>query len=228
MSSDIVTAEVVPSGDVAIPSSTAKELTTYRDMFDPDLAFSKLVNEVKSGYIARGFKLLTDKDGGVGKDALINVPHLVIGITYRPGFSIPGTKIRGDYISLESVVADKEFFALPQVRASLGRDIDTLAVYPNESVVYNDGGTGIRRTMTKLLHTTGVIDVGGDFKKDGDRIYDRPCELWASGAELAMSGIVADVDGEPFRYLAVRGLRRSDYKYDDNGTPQDATTYYFA
>ena len=221
MSDDIATGEIVHS---SAPVSTGKELTSYRDLFDPDLAFSKLAAELKSGYIARGFRLLTDKDDGVGKDALLNVPHMLIGLTYRPGFTIPGTKIKGDYVSCEAVVADKEMFALPQVRASLGRQLDNLAVFPNETVVYNDGGTGIRRTLTKLLHDTGVIDVGGDQSKDGDRIYDRPCELWARGADEAMAGIVADVDGEPFRYFAIRGLRRSDYEYEG----QDATTYYFA
>lgn len=220
---DIATGEIVAS-KAPVNNRTGTELSTYRDMFDPDLAFSKLASEVKAGYIARGFKLLTTKDDGPGKDALIHVPHMIIGLTYRPSFLLPGTKIKGDYVSCESVVADREMFALPQVRALLGKGYDTLAVFPNETVVYNDGGTGIRRELTKTLHLNHVIDVGGDYNKDGERIYDRPCELWASGAELAMSGIVADADGEPFRYFAIRGLRRSDYEYEG----QDATTYYFA
>lgn len=199
---------------------TSTQYTDLRPLYDPDMDFRNLAQSVKSGYIARGFRL-------VSKDALIDVPHLVLAVTYREGFLMPvergyGKGIKGDYISLETVVADKETLALPQFKHVLANR--ALEVFPNETAVYNDGGTGIRRKITQLLHDTGVINVGGNLQKDGERIYDRPFALWEWGADRAQDGITADADGEPFKYLVPRGLRRSDYEWEG----QPAVTFYFA
>lgn len=199
---------------------TSEQYTDLRPLYDPDMDFRRLAEGIKQGYVARGFRL-------VSKDALLDVPHLILAITFREGFLLPvergyGKGIKGDYVSLESVVADKDTLDLPQFRTVLGNR--ALEVFPNEPTVYNDGGTGVRRSLVELLHKTGLINVGGDHDKDGDRIYDRPFALWQSGAELAQDGIVADSDGEPFKYLVPRGLRRSDYEWEG----QPATTFYFA
>lgn len=182
--------------------------------------FRNLAQGIKQGYIARGFRL-------VAKDALEDVPHLILAVTYREGFMLPvergfGKGIKGDYVSLEAVIADKETLNLPQFRTVLGNR--QLEVFPNEPIVYNDGGTGIRRKLTETLHLNGIINVGGNFEKDGDRIYDRPVTIWESGAEHAQDGITTDHDGEAFKFLVPRGLRRSDYEWEG----QPATTFYFA
>lgn len=201
-------------------AKTSEQYTDLRPLYDPDMDFRRLAEGIKQGYVARGFRL-------INKDALLDVPHLILAITFREGFLMPvergyGKGIKGDYVSLESVVADKDTLDLPQFKTVLGNR--QLEVFPNEPTVYNDGGTGIRRSLVELLHKTGLINVGGNYEKDGDRIYDRPFAVWESGADIAQDGIVADVDGEPFKYLVPRGLRRSDYEWEG----QPATTFYFA
>lgn len=189
------TTDVAPiEGDV-VPEA-GNSLAAFRSLYDPDLDFRKLAAEAQ--YFTRGFRL-------VDKDELIGIPHIVIAVTYREGYL--RDKIQGDYVSVEAVVADRETLDSPQVRSMAG---DLITVYPNEAVVYNDGGTGIRRKFTEDFHTQGLIDVGG--KSTDDRRFDRPYSLWADGAGLAQAGITVDVNGEKYRMFALRGLRRSDYE----------------
>jgi len=123
-------------------SATGTEVVPYEDRalyigYDPDLDFRKLALESK--YFTRGFRLL-------GKDALIGVPHIVIGVTYREGFPREGKA--GDYVSVEAVVADAKTLASNPIKHQLPMPPDQLSVYPNECVVYNDSGTGVRRYLT--------------------------------------------------------------------------------
>jgi hypothetical protein len=201
--------------DVAVPvSSTARRDIEVAFGYNPDRDFTKLALEAT--YHSRGFRL-------VDKSALVAVPHVIIGVTYRPGYP-RADKEPGDYVSVEAVVANKETLYSPQViqmlRKGQGKGPDDLEVWGNESVVYNDSGTGIRRTLTELFDEIGIINVGSP---NGDEnVYDRQYQMWADGEDRATSGIVADLNGEPFRYTAWYGLRRSDYE-----SPYGpATTYY--
>lgn len=192
---------------VATTEPTESRLDVYAQ-YDPDRDFRKLALEAT--YVAKGFRLLEDKD------ALDGVPFVIIGVTYREGF--PRESEPGDYVSIEAVVADAEMLATAPIRAQLP---DPMRVFPNEPIVFNDSGTGVRRALTQLFHETGLIDVGsvrGDLNP-----FDKPYQSWKAGADQATTGIVATVTGEPFRYLALRGLRRSDYEWQ--GKP--ATTFYF-
>lgn len=192
---------------------TEEGVLEFRLLYDPDLDFRKLALE--SQYHARGFRRIE-------KNWICAVPIACCGVTYREGFV--RDNVQGDYISLEAVVADKDILELPQVRLSYAEaheGVTDLYVFPNEPIVFNDGGTGVRRTITKLLDDVGAIDVGG--KADDPRRYDRPFSLWKAGAAEAQVGFTAFPNGKPFRYFAARGLRRSDY--DSPYGP--ATTFYF-
>jgi hypothetical protein len=180
-------------------------------LFDPDLDFRKLALEAT--YYARGFRL-------IDKDLLIGVPHVIIAVTYREGYTDKNTKITGDYVSVEAVVADADTLTLPQVSHQLP---DPLLVAPNEPVVYNDGGTGIRRTLTELFHEMGIINIGNVVARKGENSFDHPMSQWVSGADRAAEGITATGTGEKFRYVALRGLRRSDYENEYG----EGTTHYF-
>lgn len=196
-------------GAVAIPDSATEGRSLMAAWgYNPDMDFRKLALEAQ--YHARGFRL-------VQKEQLIGVPHVIVGVTYRPGY-VQQNGQESDYVSLEAVVADKDTLESNPVKHMLP---DSLEVFGNEPVVYNDGGTGIRRYLTELFHNVGIIDVG---KVKGDENpFDRPHQQWDSGAERATTGIVADHDGVPFRFIAFRGLRKSDYE-----SPYGpATTYYF-
>lgn len=188
-------------------------LSIMRELYNPELDFRQLALEAQ--YFSKGFRL-------IDKNELLGVPFVIIGVTYRDGFR--NGPILGDYISVEAVVADKDTMSSPQVRHQVG-DRD-LTVYPNEAVVFNDGGTGIRRDLTELFSNMGLIDPGLPAK-DQNR-YDRPMSLWAEGADLAASGINADDKGNVFRYIAMRGLRVSKYEIPEQYGKGDASTYYFA
>jgi hypothetical protein len=199
---------------VAVPDPTGvteeRLITEVAYGFDPNMNFKKLALE--ADYFAKGFRLVEDKDD------LAGVPHVITAVTYRPGYSGSDGTV-SDYISLEAVVADEDVLNSNPVKHGLPAE---LHLYPNEPVVYNDGGTGIRRYMTELFHSIGLIDVG-QAPEDGNA-FDKPYQSWASGADRATSGITADLTGKPFRFVAIRGLRRSDYESPYGA----ATTFYFA
>jgi len=175
---------------------------------DPDRDFQKLALEAE--YFSKGFRKVDKAD-------LEGVPHVIIGVTYREGYTRPdGT--RGDYISVEAVVADKATLESSPIRHMLPRE---LAVWGNESVVYNDGGTGIRRELTSLFHSIGLIDVGAPSTKK-ENPFDRPYQEWVNGSDVAATGITEDLEHNPFRFIAARGLRRSDYESPFG----PATTFY--
>jgi len=208
-------AQTSPDQSVALPDPA--ELAQLRDYYDPALDFRKLAME--ASYYARGFRLIE-------KDDLIGIPFIVISVIYREGYLNPEHKIKGDYVSLECVTADRETMYSPQTRALMRKVRDdqgaNLTVYPNEPVVINDGGTGIRRSITEYLTEAGDIDPGGD--PSDERQFDRPYLMWARGAEEAAYGIDHHTDGTKLRYFAMRGLRRSDYENEYG----PGTTHYFA
>jgi len=197
--------------DLALPAESPAQIDFFRSVYDPDLDFRKLASEAT--YFTRGFRL-------VEKDDLIGVPHVIISVTYREGY-VTETGIKGDYVSVEAVTADAATLDSPQVKSMT--DSRELAVYPNEAVVYNDGGKGIRRSLTELFTRMGLVNPGYATQQD-ENPADRPFSLWVSGEDAATSGIIADANGEKFRYVAMRGLRKSDY--DSPYGP--ATTFYFA
>lgn len=174
---------------------SADELNRLSVFYNPDLDFKRLALEAQ--YRSKGFRL-------VSKELLKGVPHVIIGVTYREGYPRGGKP--GDYISIEAIVADQYTLNSRPVRSQIEGE---LAVYGNEPVVYNDSGTGIRRELTRIFHEAGMINVG--TVKD-DTAFDRQYQQWKEGADRATTGIVADVNGEPFRYLAMRGLRLSEYE----------------
>lgn len=188
---------------------TATELRELANWtgYDPDLDFRKLADQLTG--VARGFRL-------VDKAVLVGVPHIILSVTYRLGY--PRNSVPGDYVSVEAIVADKATLESNPVRHILPTD---LSVWGNEPIIYNDSSTGIRRSLTALFQRMGIIDVGPATNKN-ENAFDKQFQLWANGAERAQDGINADLDGVPFRYLAPRGLRRSDYE-----SPYGpATTFY--
>jgi hypothetical protein len=201
---------------VAVPEEN--RIAEYQG-YDPDLDFRKLALEAT--YFTKGFRLIEKKQ-------LVGVPHVIIGITYREGF--PRSGKAGDYVSVEAVIADAATLLSLPVQSQLPPE--GLRVFANEAVVYNDSGTGIRRYFTEQFHRAGIIDVG---KFDEAKVasesnpFDRPYQRWASGADRATTGIVADNNGVAYRMVAMRGLRRSEYDWTppEGGKPVPAETYYF-
>ena len=180
-------------------------------LYNPDDDFRKLA--LDTYYISEGFRL-------VDKEDLIGVLFVVKRVVWREGFPREGTE--GDYVSCECIIADRATLESEPVKRHLPTP---LAVYANEPVVFNDSGTGIRRRMTRLIHEAMLVDVGQPLTADQNE-FDKPFQTWASGAGMAQAGIGGS-DLTPAKgglYLALRGLRKSEYLW--NGQP--AVTYYFA
>jgi hypothetical protein len=199
----------IPEPVAALGSET--ELRELESLFyNPDLDFRKLA--LDSAYRAQGFTL-------IDKEALENVPFVVKRVVYRPGFPRGENKEPGDYISAECVVADREFLSLPQVKYKLPTE---LKVYPNQPVVFNDSGTGIRRKLTEAFATASIVIPGKN--RENENPFDQPFQRWIGGADVAQSGIDGTMLGAQGVYFSQGGLRRSDYE-----SPYGpATTWYFA
>lgn len=210
------------SAELVNPTES-RAVSAVRGLFDPDLDFRKLALEAQ--YYARGFRLVHKAilSAPVDDPTQTGIPFVVVAVTYRDGYVSTTSGEMGDYMSLEAVIADVDTLDLPQFRSVRSR-MEDAGLFPNEPIVFNDGSTGIRRTMTELLQNTGLIDVGTLPKSMKDaNPYDKPYGSWDKGGDLAKTGITRFTEAQPFRYVATRGLRRSDY--DSEYGP--ATTFYF-
>lgn len=194
------------------------------------LNFVDLVNSPNADEV-EGFDLLTSEH----KHRLIGVPFVIIGATVREGITQDGR--RSNYWSLEIVTADeptlKERVSRGRVTDPTGKPLEAALVGPNETLVINDGSTGIGRQITEYLHRKGLISVGvisddtATGGAAGESPYDRYHEEWPYGADKATAGL--NYRNAGLTLVCPRGLRVSEY---DN--PRDPTgktksyTYYLA
>lgn len=166
------------------------------------------------------------------KPHLIGVPFVISAATFRYGRKLPTGEYR-DYVSLEAQVFVRRW--LEELRAK-GRikDIDALAVYPGESIVINDGSTGIRRQIVAILHDRGAIQVAPPeiVKEYGAGVYDRPYWNWVGEFQEANTNTHVPeypelrIDLTETRALIIRGgLTVSEYS---NEYAEDARTFYLA
>lgn len=176
-------------------------------------------------YVIDGFTLIGDKD------ELMGVPHAITGLTYW----MHKPKQRG-FVALESTIGDAASLELALKRGWIPKKtkLDELPFSPNERVVYNDGSTGVRRQVTKLLHKARLIDVGNEQINDDSR-FDLPWTSWASfsqykrqtvddeGNEIIVPHFTENERGYPLVIGAIRGLTKSEYSNSDT---DEGLTYY--
>jgi hypothetical protein len=212
----------VPGADL-VPGSTDAQLRRFIEngLYDPDLDFRKLLAEGGGeAFWSQGFRL-------VSKEDLLGVPFVIISATYREGF--PRAGVKGDYVSIEAVVADADILSSKPVMTHIAHEqpgvstMSDLSVFPNEAIIFNDGSTGVRRQVTEKLAGAGIFDPGPDGPDVLDR-HDRQIQKWKKGADLIGERNVALVNGEPFRYVCRRGLRKSEYENEFG----QAVTFYIA
>lgn len=171
----------------------------------------------------------------VSKDELLGVPHIATKVTYwQP---LEG---RFGFVSVEATIASPDVLTrairrgwVPNVSTP-----DDFILEPSERVVYNDGGTGIRRQLTELFHGVNVIDVGKPDVEDGTR-FDTPWPEWESftetrvqSAEIGEVPCVSKIPTtdekwkggyKPFILRVDRGLSVSEYA---NAYTDDGRTFY--
>lgn len=198
-------ADAEPSTEL-VSATAARELMAA--MYDPDLDFRSAA--LDAAYTSHGFRL-------VQKDELEGVPFVVKRIVFREGY--PRAGVKGDYVSIECVVADQDILSDPII----ARHLPVAHPYGNEAVIFNDSGTGVRRMLTMMCEQHNLINVGK--LTDGENPYDRQFQLWESGAEAAQDGFTAEEHfGHKAILRALRGLRKSEYVHPEYG---EATTWYF-
>lgn len=185
-----------------------------------NLDYASLANEAMDS--VEGFDLVK----GDAKGTLIGVPFIIVGATYRPG--IAQGQRKANYVSLELVTADDKTLS-DRLRAgrilnNRGEVVRELLVNPNETLVINDGSTGIARQVTEYLHLKGLINVGAipagtpTGGEMGTSPYDRYFEEWPAGGDAAGKGL-------SFLLKCPRGLRVSEYQ-NPAGGKELSQTYY--
>ena len=115
-------------------------------------------------------------------------------------------------------------------------DLDTFRFFPEETVIINDGSTGIRRQVTEFLQVQGFIKVAeADQLKSGGKRGESSFDLnpgdWA---EIIHGDVTINDNGfaqyefnfEPGQGLfCVRGLRSSEYS---NDYTKEGVTWYLS
>lgn len=192
---------------VEIPEPSDSVVSAYSSGVNT-LTFDELM-EMES-YTTLGFTPLE-------KEEMKGVPHIITRVTYW----VPKKDQRG-FVSVEATIAGPTHLESAHKRGWISEGQTN--VEPNERVVYNDGGTGIRRQLTKMFHELGLLNVGGSAD-DGDARFDRAWPEWESFSQSREQGehTVPSFDtnhnGNPLIIKQLRGLHVSEYsnEYSDEG-----------
>jgi hypothetical protein len=199
-----------------------------------------IVEALKSGSVS--FADFTDEfvDFVESSGALVDpgvlegIPFGILSVTYREGFTraIKGQSFKGDYVSMEVLIADER--ALNES----GADWKNKGIKPLEVRILNDGGTGIRRQMTRYLHVRSyavVTDVPEDQIKEGGKLgesdFDIPFALWTAIYKGEKTKAQDDTNVYEVEFdrmvIANRGTRPSRYENPEK-KGEIITTWYLA
>ena len=162
--------------------------------------------------------------------SLVGVPMVLTSATFRHGIKDKATGIVSDYVSLEAQVAPQAVLMKAMKRGQFTTQTAEM-LDPGESIVLNDGSTGIFRQITAYLESIGAIKLpeGPAEGEKGKSRLDAPRSQWAGSAVE----VVQESDGTfadtrfPIRLVLPRGIRASVYTNEYTGD-ESATTYYLA
>lgn len=195
-------------------SEIAVALSSDTDLMNVSYADIKNAGEF---YKIPGWDLVSDKD------MLLGVPFIIVGVTFQmPVADKARPAGKRDYVSCRAIIGDKDDLAEAEERGWIP---GKLAFKPEERILFNDGSTGIRRDVVKILDAAGLIKLGHE---DDPARYDLPWTEWEECKQMAQQGenlvpeFTTNHRGNLFTIQARRGLRRSDYTNEYG----DATTYY--
>lgn len=174
-----------------------------------------------------GRDLIGGKDNDVKLESLERVPFLITSVTFRPSFrSLKNPDVWNAYVSVEAVIADASYLA------ACGRSLEGKPFAPGDTIVFNDGSTGIYRQIVEYLEAKGYVTLADGPKTGGmeKSRFDAPPSEWLE----VHYGETSFPEGAPegflrykaeIRLLCPRGLRTSDYT---NDFTDDGTTHYIA
>jgi hypothetical protein len=180
-------------------------------------AFDETADEIQGNDLLKD-QILRDLEG---------VPFGITRLTFRRGAASRKTKgMHLAYVSVEGVIADKEYLA------SRKRSLDDTPFRPGDHIIFNDGSSGVYRQLVQYLEGKGYIVLPDSLPKDGPKEecrYDLPPSKWI---EINAGTNYFDMDADfmvyavDVRLMCPRGLRNSDYT--NEYAPDGATTHYLA
>jgi hypothetical protein len=201
---------------------TDGELISVDD--EPQLS---LWDEVRSRRDEEAFRFnrrtLATRESEFNKYALIGVPFVITKLVFQP---VP-TNIEDEgvgYVSCEATI-----FPFDMVDANARRGLipgcptaaawtESYKVLPEEEIVFNDGGKGIRRELIELLYNARMISVPRptDTKRDFDVPWTEWTEYCQSETREVGEGNLLEIpmfdkvlSGKRLLITAERGLRAS-------------------
>lgn len=160
------------------------------------------------------------------KELLCGMPFVITAVVFREGTKRPD-KTRTNYVSAEIIIANEATMANAIKRGRIKSE-QAQAYRPTETVVINDGSSGISRQLVAYCVGKGYIVVpdGPENGPVGESRYDSLRDGWTFPDGRAI--VTEDENGHPVIRIPIslfceRGLRKSDYEHEDHG---DVTTYY--
>lgn len=157
-----------------------------------------------------GYSLYGGKENDRKLDALVGVPFVITGISFREGDIIPalgtllpdGTRDKEsprDYVSLECLIHP-----------------DYAPTFKRKYIVFNDGSTGIYRQIVAFLASRGEFPLNESLPESGDANTTR--------YDISLSHGPDEPEEFKGNLRCPEGLRKSEYK----GPAGDSVTWYLA
>jgi len=158
---------------------------------------------------------------------LVGVPHIITSVTYRPGV-LDANKVRGDYVSVEYIVAKQAQLDEAIKRGWIPPDNMDVIPHAEERGVYNNSGTGIRRQLTHILWSKGLLVLDKKNAPQSMSDFDKRFQDWESfdqatemndseGGKFPVPCFTREKDGRPLVIIPRHGLRASYMEeYDTN------------
>lgn len=158
---------------------------------------------------------------------LVGVPHIIHTVTYRPG-TLDANKVRGDYVSVEYIVAKQAQLDEAIKRGWIPPDNLDKIPQAEERGVYNNSGTGIRRQLTHILWSKGLLVLDKTNAPQSMSDFDKRFQDWESfdqatemndddGNKFPVPCFSREKDGRPLVIIPRHGLRVSYMEqYDTN------------
>jgi hypothetical protein len=125
---------------------------------------------------------LIKRDEGAGKYGLIGIPFVITKVTFQPRTQQEIDDQQYGYVSCEATIFPHDYVLRNCVRGFVPNVItveawtESYKLFPEEQIVINDGGTGIRRDLVRMFYDNGMIEM--DLPTGTGRDFDAPWDTW--------------------------------------------------
>lgn len=180
-----------------------------------------------------------DSEDLIDKSHLLGIPFAITEVSFRPTEvpdpTNPKKSIKSDYVSVVGRTGSEAWLDKAAAAGRIPNYTDWReigVIEPNQRIVFNDGSTGVRRQLVKILHENGLINVGGDVDAKGNRDYDRRIHEWddaefdedGTADTVTINKVYGAMTSGPLVIRVFKGLRVSRYAFGAG----EAETYYLS